>query len=132
MAMTTEEDLYLFDLRGFVVLREVLAPAVIAELNEVLDRHLTSAPGPRLKDQVFEKFLLWSPLLRDLLTHDRVLSLLHRVVDDRIRLDRYYGLRLSPGSTGVPLHGGAGHAPDPSEYYLVEDGRVRNGITTVS
>lgn len=130
--VVTDEDLYLFDLRGYVVLRNVLGADEVRELNRLLDRNLQKPVGQRLGNQVFQDFLLWGKPLRELLTHERVMPLLRRVVDDRIRIDRYYGLRMVPGSTGVPLHGGARDVPDRSEYYSYADGRMCNGVTTVS
>lgn len=130
--MTTDENLYLFDLRGFVVLENVLGLDTVRDLNRILDAHLPASARPELANQVFQDFLLWDGALRDLLTHERITPLLCNVVDRRIRLDRYYGLRMAPGTTGVPLHGGAGHVPDEAEYYQFANGTMRNGITTVS
>lgn len=129
--MITERDAYLFDLRGFLVLRQVLGEEEVRELNRTLDEHIKSAPGEALASQVFDDFLLWSEALRALLTHKEVMPLLRSLVDEEPRLDRYYGLHMAPGTKGVPLHGGAKDVEDMSEYYSVSDGRLRNGITTV-
>jgi hypothetical protein len=130
--MITEEDLYLFDLRGFLVLRQVLGADEVGELNRILDENIKRAPGEVLASQVFDDFLLWDGALRALLTHERVMPLLRSIVDEEPRLDRYYGLHMAPGTKGVPLHGGAKDVEDMSEYYSVADGRLRNGITTVN
>lgn len=130
--MFTDQDLYLFDLRGFLVLRGVLAEAEIRELNQLLDRNLQAAPGQSLVSQVFNDYLAWGEEFRNLLDHQRVLPLLRQITDEHVRLDRYYGLHMAPGTTGVPLHGGAKDVEDQSEFYSFADGRMRNGITTVS
>ncbi len=127
----TDLDLYLFDLQGFLVLREVLGKIQIAELNKLIDANLKTVPGEGLESQVFQDFLLWGEPLRNLLSHRRVMDLLHQIVDEKIRLDRCYGLHMAPGTSGVPLHGGAKDVEDQSEYYSCSDGRIRNGITTV-
>ncbi|HEY0376711.1 MAG TPA: phytanoyl-CoA dioxygenase family protein [Pyrinomonadaceae bacterium] len=129
--MVTDQDLYLFDLRGFLVLRQVLGADEVGELNRVLDEKIERPPGESLGSQVFNDFLLWGAGLRALLAHERVMPLLRQVVDEEPRLDRYYGLHMVPGTTGVPLHGGAKDVEDMSEYYAVVDGRPRSGITTV-
>lgn len=130
--MVTDRDLYLFDLRGFLVIPQVLGAEEVGELNRVLDKNIEHPPGETLASQVFRDFLPWSAALRALLAHQRVMPLLRQVVDEELRLDRYYGLHMAPGMTGVPLHGGAKDVEDMSEYYSVIDGRPRSGITTVS
>jgi hypothetical protein len=128
----SEDDLFLFDLQGYRVLRNVLTAKEITEINAVLDRHLVAAPGAALAEQVFQHFLMWHSALRALTVHPRVMNLIRLIVDERPRLDRYYGLHMLPGSNGVPLHGGAKDVDDQSEYYSVVDGAIRNGITTAS
>jgi hypothetical protein len=130
--ITTEQKLYLFDLRGFVVISEVLGAHELRELNQLIDIHLKRPPGPDLKSQVFENFLCWGRPFLDLLMHERIIPFIRQICDDRVRLDRYYGLHMVPGTTGVPLHGGAMDLEDQSEYYLFSGGRIRNGIMTVS
>ncbi|HWS53000.1 MAG TPA: phytanoyl-CoA dioxygenase family protein [Pyrinomonadaceae bacterium] len=129
--MVTDRDLYLFDLRGFLVIPQALSADEVGELNRVLDKNIERPPGETLGSQVFHDFLLWGDGLRALLAHKRVMPLLRRVIDEEPRLDRYYGLHMLPGMTGVPLHGGAKDVEDMSEYYSVVDGRPRSGITTV-
>jgi ectoine hydroxylase-related dioxygenase (phytanoyl-CoA dioxygenase family) len=129
--MVTDQDLYLFDLRGFLVLRRVLGTDEVGVLNRILDNKIERPPGENLGSQVFHDFLLWDEALRALLAHRAVMPLIRKIVDEEPRLDRYYGLHMLPGTTGVPLHGGAKDVEDMSEYYSVADGRLRNGITTV-
>jgi hypothetical protein len=130
--MITDQDLYLFDLRGFLVIREALGAAEVRELNQLLDRNLQTAPGQSLGSHVFHDYLTWGEALRNLLDHRSVMPLLRQITDDQVRLDRYYGLHMAPGTTGVPLHGGAKDVESQSEYYSFADGRMRTGITTVS
>lgn len=131
--MNIERELYLFDLRGFLVLQNVLGASEISELNRLLDGNLgEQRPGAVLSSQVFQNFLSWGEAFRNLLTHERVMPFLRQIFEEQVRLDRYYGLHMLPGTTGVPLHGGARDIDDQSEYYYMADGRVRNGITTVS
>lgn len=132
MPPSLEEQLYLFDLNGFVALRELLGAPELQELNGLLDRHLPEPPGRELAAQVFQDFLLWGDAPRRLLDHPSVMPLLNAVLDGRPRLDRYYGLRMDPGFRGVPLHGGASDLPDQTQYHAFRDGRVLSGIVTVS
>jgi hypothetical protein len=125
------EDSYLFDLRGYLVLGEVLSTDEVAELNRHIDDHGPADPGAELAEQLFGGYLLWDQAFRRLIDHPRVLPYLREWVDPHVRLDRYYGIHMRPGTTGLPLHGGVPDH-DPTEYYRFRDGRPVNGITTVS
>ena len=131
--MNIDEELYLFDLRGYIVFQNVLGPSEIQELNKLLDTNLAGpGPGAKLSTQSFQNFLAWGEGFRNLLTHQRLMPFLRQIFNGQVRLDRYYGLYMSPDTTGVPLHGGARDIDEESEYYFVADGKLRNGITTVS
>jgi Phytanoyl-CoA dioxygenase (PhyH) len=128
--VVTEEQRYLFDLNGYVVLRSVLTSDELAELNELIDENDPPAPGETLASQRFGGFLQWGPQFRDLLCHPRLLPLLLEWVDPAVRLDRYYAIHMRAGTSGLPLHGGAQEIDDGSEYFLFRNGEMQNGITT--
>lgn len=128
----TDEQRYLFDLQGFLVIREALDPATLAELNSAVDAQDLPAPGDDFAGQVFSEFLTWGPAFRNLLDHPAVHPLLLDLFEKRLRLDRYYGIRMRTGTSGLPLHGGACEAHDQSEYYMFRNGRMSSGIVTVS
>jgi hypothetical protein len=129
----SDEDRYLFDLRGYLVLPGVLDAAELAGLNATIDQWRLPEPGDHLKDQLFGGYLLWSKAFRDLLDHPRVLPYLTAWVGPHVRLDRYYGIYMRPGTSGLPLHGGPMEEhEDEAEYYRFHRGRPYNGITTVS
>lgn len=126
-----DQLVYWFDLRGYAVIRGALSPDRVERLNLLFDERL-EVPGADLDQQVFSGFLGWAPDLLDLVDHRRVMPLLRALVGDRMRLDRYYGLQMRPGTRGVPLHGGAADTVEGPEYYRFDGGRPRNGIVTVS
>lgn len=127
-----DEALFLFDLRGYVVLPGVLAPEEVAELNRLMDARHLPPPGPSLDSQIFSGFLAWGEPFVRLLDHPRVFRLLEELVGPRLRLDRCYGIRMRTGTDGLPLHGGNLEIEDGTEYYEFRRGRMANGVTTVS
>ncbi|MFI7080183.1 phytanoyl-CoA dioxygenase family protein [Micromonospora sp. NPDC049903] len=129
--MLTDEERFLFDLRGFVVLREVLGPEQLGEVNRIIDGQELPPPGDTFADQIFSGFLSWGPAFTDLLDHERVFPIVTTLLN-RPRLDRYYGIRMRAGTTGLPLHGGALEADGQSEFYHFHHGRMANGVITVS
>ena len=52
-----EEERYLFDLRGYLVIQEVLTPAGLAELNRLMDCQELAQPGDDTLSARFGGFL---------------------------------------------------------------------------
>jgi Phytanoyl-CoA dioxygenase (PhyH) len=127
----TDEQRYLFDLRGYLVVPGVLAADTVAGLNKVIDEQELPPPGETFNDQIFSGFLGWGLPFAELLDHPATMPLLNELLV-RPRLDRYYGIRMRADTTGLPLHGGALEADDQSEYYWFRNGRMGNGVITVS
>jgi hypothetical protein len=48
-----------------------------------------------------------------------------------VRLDHAYGITMSPGTSGLGLHG-PGEPFDASQYYVHRMGAIRNGLLTLS
>jgi hypothetical protein len=124
-------DDFHFDLRGYVHLAGVLEPDAVAALNGLIDAHRHGGPGAGADSLFFGSFLLWDQAFRDLLDHDEVFVRLRRWVDDEPRLDRCYGLQMTTETPGLPLHGGAADADDPTAYYHADGRRIESGITAV-
>ena len=56
-----------------------------------------------------------------------MLEIVRETCGPNVRLDHAYGIVMSPGTSGLGLHGG-GTPFDPPQYYLVEGGRIRTGL----
>jgi hypothetical protein len=124
----TEEQRYLLDLQGFVVLPAVLDADQVAYLQRVLDDRRVPPGGTSIESQRFNGFLAWDEAFRDLLVHPRVLPVMAEMVGDRLRLDHCYGIVMAPGTDGLGLHGGA--TPfDAAQYALHRDGRMYHGLS---
>ena len=153
----TEEEKYLFDLKGYIVLRSVLSSKEVDEINAVIDRvlpdwHIKSNSGHILtgldEDSAGEentdrtknptglysgRFLDWGEPLRKLVGHDKILPYMIELIGPNLRLDHQYAImmRAKPESAGHVLHSG-GTPYYPVHSYHVQDGRSFNGLTTVS
>lgn len=126
-----EEERYLFDLRGYLVIPDVLSAAEIAQLNELLDAQGLPAPEEDTGSARFGGFLDWGSAYCRLLDHPRILSYLKTILGDGFRLDHYYGIHMRAGTEQLRLHGG--NTPyDPPEYYHFRNGQMYNGLTVVA
>jgi ectoine hydroxylase-related dioxygenase (phytanoyl-CoA dioxygenase family) len=147
-----EREKYLFDLRGFLVVENVLSAAELAACNEAIERH-RDLIRPRPREQslsggsaalVGEQGRLeitrglmtlekpWCEPFRHLLVHPGIVSYLTELIGPGFRLDHGPGLiGMVPGTEGHVLHGG-GEPYDPSQYYVHKNGRMYNGLTVVS
>jgi ectoine hydroxylase-related dioxygenase (phytanoyl-CoA dioxygenase family) len=124
----TDEQRYLFDLQGYVVLPQVLDRRQVAHLHALLDDRDLPVAGPSIDSQRFRGFLEWDVAFRDLLVHPRVLPVMAELVGNRLRLDHCYGILMTPGTDGLGLHGGA--TPfDAAQYALHRDGRMHHGLS---
>jgi Phytanoyl-CoA dioxygenase (PhyH) len=147
-----ERDRYLFDLNGYLVLREVLSAADVASLRAEIqaagiDEALASqnyvhAGFPRdYYDHAdtghggyryfSDSYLLdWGPRVRSLVAHPSLLSYLSALVGPAFRLDHAYGVFSRGWTRSHALHNGA--TPfDPTQMYIFRDGRMHNSMVVV-
>ncbi|HEV2126445.1 MAG TPA: phytanoyl-CoA dioxygenase family protein [Chloroflexota bacterium] len=126
-----DEERYLFDLQGFLVLKGVLSQDEVGALNRLIDAQNLPEPGESVQSQRFGGFLSWGQPFRDVLDHPRVMPYLKELLDPAVRLDHYYGIYMKQGTEGLKLHGG-GTPYDRPEYYHFRNGQMFNGLTVVT
>jgi ectoine hydroxylase-related dioxygenase (phytanoyl-CoA dioxygenase family) len=137
----TDEELYVYDLMGYILIEDVLEPGDVAELNSLIDDYdLWENKGTGRFDQVWnygEDFAIVGPLhrwdepFRRLIDHPRILPYLVELVGAQVRYDIGHAIIMRKGGRSLPLHGGA--TPfRPDEYFLFRDGRMVNSHLTVS
>ncbi len=129
----TEQERYLFDLQGFLVVPDALSAEQVADLNALLEAHLAQDTTPDANTHRFGKLLTWGQPYRDLIDNPRILPYLEALLGEGFRLDHDYAdvIRHGKGPIGTTLHGGA--TPfDPTAYYHYDNGRLRNGLTVVA
>ena len=128
-----EEERYLFDLWGYLVIENVLSQAELATLNALIDAQ--NYPDPeddKIGTQRFGGYMKWeSDAFRRLLNHPRIMPCLKEMLGEKLRLDHDYGILMRKGNPGGTLHGG-GTPYDPSQYYVFRNSRMHNGLTVVS
>lgn len=128
-----ENDRYLFDLQGFLVVPDTLTAAQIADLDRLFEQRIQATVAPDANSHRFNALLDWGKPFRDLIDNPRVTPYLEAVLGPTFRLDHEYGdlIRRGKGPIGTKLHGGA--VPfDPSEYYLVRQGEIHAGLVVVA
>lgn len=125
----TEDERYLFDLNGYLVVRNVLSPPEIAAANAAIDAHQDemverqdgalrnavqgsamygSGPGRKDLGRVLEWGIEDSKVFRSILAHPRLVPLFHGLLGRGYRMD-HLPLVLSQdvsGAEGFQLHGG--------------------------
>jgi len=134
------EEKYLFDLMGFIVVKQVLSREEVGELNELLDsydlwRKAESGEEPAwINDANFMTvgaLHKWDEPFRRLLAHPKVLPYLTTLVGPKFRYDHGHALLMRPGSKHLGLHGG--NTPwDAAQEYRYRDGQMLNGLLVVS
>lgn len=124
----TEAERYLFDLNGYIIIRNVLTPDQIAAAHAAIDAHLSDAiprSDPKLRNAVegspmygsgpprldlggiFEWGSAESEVFKSILAHPRLVPLFHGLLGKGYRLDHIpFVLMNNKGGEGFQLHGG--------------------------
>ena len=131
MPTVSDHDRYVYDVRGYIVLRGALSPAEVARFNahlDALDPEAIENPDER------DEKLSWLFDVHDdfaaLLDHETVLPYLYEFVDEALRIDGAYALVKLPGEC-VPLHARPQSPRDGTGWYHVHQGQITSGLTGV-
>jgi hypothetical protein len=131
-----EQEKYLFDLQGFLLVENALDARQLARLNSLVDERMATLEG-EVATKRFGRLLQWDTLLLELIANPRITPYLEEIVAPRFRLDHDYldvirgGEKPALGPIGAGLHGGS--TPfDPAQYFTFRDGRMFNGLTVVA
>ncbi len=126
----TDEERYTFDVRGYVVRRNVLSEGELRRLQIEVDALRLPPAGTSIQSQRFDRIVDAGGLMRDLIDDPAILDVIRELCGAQVRLDHAYGIVMAPGTSGLTLHGG-GTPFDPSQYYLVKQGHIRTGLMVV-
>lgn len=132
--------LYQFDLNGFVVVHNALAPDLLVELNSIADGYEARAgiyansgegetqdKGARLKVR-FSRIVLDHPAFLRAAMNPRVTALL----DQLIVMPRMKSTWLDFAGRGGSIHYHSNHVPiDPVDLYSFDGGRIVANLVTV-
>ena len=124
----SEEERYLFDLNGYLIVRNVLTPEEVAAANRAIDHHAAemversdpalrnavkgsalygTGPGRQDLGRVLEWPLAESAVFKSILAHPRLVPLFHGILGKGYRMDHLpFVLAQNHGAEGFQLHGG--------------------------
>jgi hypothetical protein len=127
----TSEEKFLFDLQGYLIVKNVLSPEEVANLNAIADREFG---GPYDDTQVkrTSDVSKWDKACQALFDHPKILPYLLELLGPKFRADHDYCIFMKKGAHRGNLHGGdiehvTGRAGD--HWYKYRDGVMRNGLT---
>ncbi len=135
-----DEQRYLFDLMGYLVIDDVLDAAELAELNQLVDQR--DPWGLRARENagsvVGNEYNLhigplhtWEAPFRALIDNATMRPYLLELIGPKFRFDHGYAIFMKKGGSQHTLHGGA--TPyDPGQYYHYRNGKLYNGLIVVS
>ena len=129
----TENEKYIFDLRGVIVLPNAISSEQVAEMNALMDEQIEKECKPDMKTYRFGDLLHWGEAYRNLIDNPEVEPYLVELLGPTFRLDHDYAeiMRPDAGSLGRTLH--AARFPfDPTQYFKFLQGRMYNGLTVVA
>lgn len=148
----TDDEKYLFDLTGYLVIPSVLTPEEVVLCNEAIDRHRdqvrvrlgelslsgssTALKGTTGRGDLFGMLgweRPWCEPFRRMLAHPRIVPYLNETLGKGFRMDHWPSLiTMEEGAEGFTFHGSSGPGFDPHQYYLFKDGRMHCGLTVVA
>ncbi|RKU26203.1 hypothetical protein C6499_13895 [Candidatus Poribacteria bacterium] len=146
------DEKYLFDLNGYLVIKNVLTPEEVTLANEAIDKHNDHARirprdqaldggSPELKGEQGRGELggmlsweePWCNPFRHMLAHPTLIPYLNEILGKGFRMDhQMFLLSMDKGAEGFIFHGSSGPGFDPNQYYIFRDGRMHNGLTVVT
>jgi hypothetical protein len=124
----TPEEKFLFDMQGYLVIKNALTPEEAAELNAIADEKY---PATEEKTGFRAgRISRWGPPYQALIDHPKIVPYLLELIDSKFRLDHDYCIFMRAGEPGGHLHGGEGHEGD--HWYRYRDGVMKNGLCVVT
>lgn len=143
----SDRERFLYDLQGYLVVRDVLSADEVQRLRDGIARHADTArddgkaarsdaldgPEPR---RILAGMLSWerpwSEPFRDLLVHPGVAPYLNEFVGVGWRLDQEpFAILTKTGAEGAALHGSTGMDMSNGFFYDYRNGRIQSGMIVV-
>lgn len=137
----TQEERYLFETHGYLVVEDLLSRDEVDELNAHLDEYdIWTNRGTAPFDEVWtndENFVTvgpahtWDDPFRRLIDHPKVMPYLSEVLQPQFRYDQGQVLLMKKGGGKLGLHGGG--SPFKFDFfYDFREGKMFNGMVAVS
>ena len=133
--MMTNEEKLMVDLEGYLVIKDVLTPDEVAEMNEIANRVFPRKPGDPANMRT-SRVSLWGEPFKRLIDHSKIVPYLIELIGPKFRLDHDYCIFMTEGAKGGSLHGGEdGGRPGGNEgdhWYKYRDSVMRNGLCVIT
>ena len=120
----TNEEKFIVDLEGYLIIKNVLSKDEIMEMYQVIDNSDKNGSPSR-----------WGKLFNRLIDHPKILPYLIELIGPSVRLDHDYAIFMQNGSSGSRLHGGedgGGYREEGDHWYKYRDGVIRNGLCVMA
>jgi hypothetical protein len=139
-----EMQTYLYDLQGYLVLKDVLSAGLVAELDALIDAQNLPAPPHNGRfgsaggsADTGPGFLTWGQPFVDLIDHPVSMGLLRMQLGDCFRLDRIFGMEMTKGMPNGRLHSdyGASHPFAGSvsgQHYAQQGHQALHGFAVIA
>jgi len=125
----TPEEKFMFDLEGYIVVKNVLTPTEVAELNALADQIFTAKKDQA--DRRTSQVSRWGAPAQALIDHPNMVPYLLELLGPKFRIDHDYCIFMTKGGRAGGLHGGEGDR-EADHWYKYRDGVMRNGLTVVT
>ena len=123
------EEKFVFDLQGYLIIKNVLNTDEVAELNKITDQMRQQIDHHnRIEDQ--RQPSLWGEPFQRLIDHPNIFPYLIELLGPNVRLDHDYSIFMNAGDERGGLHGGPDFHGD--HWYKYRDGAMRNGLCVVT
>ena len=123
-----EEEKFVFDLDGYLVIKDVLSPQELDDLNALVDRYIAGWDNHPRND--LNKVSSWGQATKNLIDHPKILPYLVELIGPKVRIDHDYAIIMNRGDARGGLHGGP--SQDTDHWFSYRDGQMRNGLSVVT
>ena len=124
------EEKFIFDLEGYIVIKNVLSDDDVARMNREADEVFPD-DGAGNGNRRMSKISQWGPSFLSLMDHPKVMPYLLELLGPKVRADHDYCIFMTEGGKAGRLHGGETDT-EADHWYKYRDGVMRNGLTVVT
>jgi len=126
----TEEERYLFDIRGYMILNQVLNEQELATLNATFDERQVKSENPSAGRARYWNLISWGKDYRNLIDHPTLVPYLEGILGDDFRLDHDYAEHMIEGGAGELHFNGTPYST--MYHYNVQDDKIHCGLVSVA
>ncbi|MBI1930013.1 phytanoyl-CoA dioxygenase family protein [Candidatus Poribacteria bacterium] len=126
----TDEEKYLFDIRGYMVIERALSTDELAALNAIFDEQQARLENPRAGRARYLELVTWGKPYRDIIDHPALVPYLEEILGADFRLDHDYAEHMIEGGAGELHLNGTPYST--MFHYNAKDGKLLCGLVAVA